>query len=62
MGDETGWDLGPFATVLQCLHLDIPFLEQQNTKKLYVIKKQKQNPQYVIWQLPFERLPTPNLY
>ena len=33
---ETSWNLGPFApAVLQCLHLDIPLLEQQNTKKLY---------------------------
>ena len=31
---ETGWDLGPFAAALQCLHLDTPLLEQQNTKKL----------------------------
>ena len=31
---ETGWDLGPFAVVLQCLHLDICLLELQNTKKL----------------------------
>ena len=30
---ETGWDLGPWAAVLQCLHLDTPLLEQ-NTKKL----------------------------
>ena len=30
---ETGWDLGPFAAVLQCLHLDTPPLEQQKTKK-----------------------------
>ena len=28
------WDLGLFAAVLQCLHLDTPLLEQQNTKKL----------------------------
>ena len=27
MGEETGWDLGPFAVVLQRLHLDIPLLE-----------------------------------
>ena len=33
---ETGWDLGPFAAVLQCLHLDTPLLKQQNTKKLKV--------------------------
>ena len=31
---ETGWDLGPFAAGLQCLHLDTPLLQQQNTKKL----------------------------
>ena len=32
---ETSWNLGPFApAVLQCLHLDTPLLEQQNTKKL----------------------------
>ena len=37
-GNETGWDLGPFAEVLQCLHLDTPLLEQQNTKKLYGTK------------------------
>ena len=33
--NETDWHLGPFTAVLQHLHLDIPFLEQQNTKKLY---------------------------
>ena len=32
------WDLQPFAAVLQCLHLDTPLLEQQNTKKLYGTK------------------------
>ena len=37
-GTETGWDLGPFAAVLQCLHLDTPLLGQQNTKKLYGTK------------------------
>ena len=31
---ETGWDLGPFAAVLQCFHLGTPLLQQQNTKKL----------------------------
>ena len=31
---ETGWDLGPFAAVLLCLHLDTPLLERQDTKKL----------------------------
>jgi len=31
---QTGWDLGPFAVVLQCLHLDTSLLKQQNTKKL----------------------------
>ena len=36
-GDETGWDLGPFAEVQQWLHLDKP-LVQQNTKKLYGTK------------------------
>ena len=35
---ETGWDLGPFAVMLQCLHLDKPLLQQQNTKKLYGTK------------------------
>ena len=25
-GDGTGWDLGPFAAVLQCLHSDKPLL------------------------------------
>ena len=35
---QTGWDLGPFAAVLQCLHLDKPLLKQQNTKKLYGAK------------------------
>ena len=30
-----GWGLGPFAAMLQSLHLDTPLLEQQNTKKLY---------------------------
>ena len=33
-GSETGWDLGLFAAVLQCLHLDKPLLKQQNTKTL----------------------------
>ena len=28
------WDLGPFAAVLPCLHLDKCLLELQNTKKL----------------------------
>ena len=32
------WDLGPFAEVLQCLHLDTPLLQKQNTKKLYGTK------------------------
>ena len=32
--EETGWDLGPFAAVLQCLHSDKPLLSQQNTEKL----------------------------
>ena len=36
---QSEWDrLGPFATVLQCLHLDKPLLEQQNTKKLHATK------------------------
>ena len=38
-GTEKGWDLGPFAAVLQCLHLDTRLLEQQNTKKLCGTKK-----------------------
>ena len=37
-GGETGWDLGPFATELQCLHRDIPLPEQQNIKKAYGTK------------------------
>ena len=37
-GLETGWDLGPFAAVLQCWHLDTPLLKLQNTKKLYGTK------------------------
>ena len=38
--DDTrqAWDLGPFASVLQNLHLDKPLLERQNTKKLYWTK------------------------
>ena len=32
---ETGWDRDP---LLYSLHLDIPLLEQQNTKKLYRTK------------------------
>ena len=32
---ETGWDQAPFATVLQCLHLDTPLLQQQRLKKMY---------------------------
>ena len=35
---ETGWDLGPFAVVLQCSHLDTHLLKPQNTKKLYGTK------------------------
>ena len=35
---ETGWDLGPFAAVLQCLHPDTTLLKPQNTKKLYGTK------------------------
>ena len=35
---ETGWDLGAFATVLQCLCTDKPLLQQQNTKKLHETK------------------------
>ena len=31
-------DLGPFAAVLQCLQLDTPLLEQQNTNELYRTK------------------------
>ena len=31
-------DLAPFAAVLQCLQLDTPLLEQQNTSKLYRTK------------------------
>ena len=31
---ETGWDLGPFAAVLQCLHLDKRLLHLRITKKL----------------------------
>ena len=37
-GVKQSWDLGSFAAVLQCLHLDKPLLEQQNTNKLYGIK------------------------
>ena len=36
-GDETGWNLGT-SPVLQCLPLDSPLLQQQNTKKLYGTK------------------------
>ena len=42
---ETGWDPGPFAAVLQCLHLDTPLLEQQNTKKPYGTKNNCMNAQ-----------------
>ena len=35
---ETGWDLGPFAAVLQCLHLDTSLLQQPTTKKYYRTK------------------------
>ena len=31
---KLAWDLGPFAAVPPCLHLDTPLLEQQNTEKL----------------------------
>ena len=36
---ETAWDLALFAAVLQCLHLDVPLLEQQNTKKLLLLSR-----------------------
>ena len=36
--NETGWDLGPSAAGLPCLHLDNRLLEQQDTKKLYGTK------------------------
>ena len=39
--NETGWDLGPFFSVLQCLHLDTPLLQQQNTQKLYDTKSNR---------------------
>ena len=32
------WDLGTIAAMLQCVHLDTPFLQQQNAKKLYRLK------------------------
>ena len=32
------WDVGSFAAVLQCLHLDKPLLQKQNTEKLYRLK------------------------
>ena len=35
---ETGWDLGPFAAVLQCLHLDKRLLEQQNKRNYKGVK------------------------
>ena len=35
-GNES--DLGPLLQVLQCLHLDKPLFQQQNTKKLYGTK------------------------
>ena len=31
---EIGWDLGPFAAVLQCLHLDTSLLQQPTTEIL----------------------------
>ena len=37
-GDETDWDLGPSATMLQCFYLDKFLLKQQNTKELYRTK------------------------
>ena len=42
--DLTGWGLGPFAAVLQCLHLDTSHLKQQNTEKPY---RTKNNYMYV---------------
>ena len=42
---ETGWDLGPFAAELQCLHQDTPLPEQQNTKKPYGTKN---NPTHAV--------------
>ena len=38
---ELAWDLGPFFSVLQCLHLDTPLLQQQNTQKLYDTKSNR---------------------
>ena len=35
---ESGWDLGLFAAMPQCLHVDTPLLQLQNTKKLYGTK------------------------
>lgn len=37
-GNETDWNLGPSATMLQCSHLDKFLLKQQNTKELYGTK------------------------
>ena len=35
---EADWDLGRFAAVLQCSHLDTRLLQQQSKKKLYGTK------------------------
>ena len=43
-GHEMGWDLEPFAARLQCLHLDTPLLEQQDTKKLDVTRNDRACP------------------
>ena len=49
------WDLGPTAAMLQCLHLDTPFLEQENTKKLYGTKNNCK-----FWTTKIQRPKNPN--
>ena len=41
LGDETGWELGPLAPLLQILPRDTPLLYLQNTNKLYGTKNNR---------------------
>ena len=36
---ETGWDLGPFAAGLQCLHLDTPLSSSNEIQRNYMALK-----------------------
>ena len=54
---ETGWDLRPFAAVLQCLCHDKHLLEQQNSKKLQRTKSNCVHSQ--LGQVPDKRCKRP---